>query len=126
MNKYHKIREPFMQDFSKYNITEPYDYEKHGRELYTEGKYEEAIICFDQALNMRPKSYYSLEYKAFCLQQLNRYQEAVSYFERILAIESNNLSLNFLVNYSACLCKIGRFQDALIYQDKALAIVPED
>jgi tetratricopeptide (TPR) repeat protein len=61
-----------------------------GRALNKQGKYQEAIICFDTALDIEPNDLDALFNKGLTFQYLGKYQEAVSYYDKALVIEPNN------------------------------------
>jgi tetratricopeptide (TPR) repeat protein len=52
-----------------------------------------------------------------------QYQDAIGYFDKVLAIDQNNIQA--LNNKGFALSQLGQYQDAIGYFDKVLAIDPE-
>ena len=50
-------------------------------------KYEDAIICLDQALLINPQNYISLINKGFCLGELGKINEALTLYEKALVLQ---------------------------------------
>jgi len=65
-----------------------------------------------------------LEKKGIELLSQKRYEEAISYFDKILEIEPTNI--NALNNKGASLLGLERYENALDYFDKVLEIKPDD
>ncbi|MFH1170402.1 MAG: tetratricopeptide repeat protein [Candidatus Vogelbacteria bacterium] len=53
-------------------------------------KYEEAITCFNKALEINPQNYINLENKGLCLEKLGRIDEAVDNYEKSLILRPIN------------------------------------
>ncbi|RUT04276.1 hypothetical protein DSM106972_045040 [Dulcicalothrix desertica PCC 7102] len=92
-----------------------------GKKLYWEDKnYEDAIICFDHALDLVPRKYTAWYYKALALRMVGRYQEAIISCSRSLEIKNdyhkawNNLGL--------VLDELERYDEAISKYNKALTI----
>lgn len=56
-------------------------YFNQGLELDSQGRYEEAIVYYDKALELDPQDRNSLVYKGLALFHLDKYEEAVSWYE---------------------------------------------
>ncbi|MGA6992254.1 MAG: tetratricopeptide repeat protein, partial [Nitrososphaeraceae archaeon] len=56
-----------------------------GNNAYDEGKSEEAIQYFDQALAVEPHNVSALVNEGLALDDLNRTEEAIQYYDRALA-----------------------------------------
>ena len=54
------------------------------------GQYEDALIFFDNALEVEPKNIVALKKKAFTLAQLGEIEDAKYYFELSQQIENKN------------------------------------
>ena len=58
-------------------------------------KYEEAIECFDKAIELNPnnsKAYYG---KGFILKNQNKYKEALEIFEKSIELDASDCEVNF-------------------------------
>ncbi|MEK7076268.1 MAG: tetratricopeptide repeat protein, partial [Patescibacteria group bacterium] len=53
-------------------------------------KYEEAITCFNKALEINPQNYINLENKGLCLEKLGQIDEAVDNYEKSLILRPIN------------------------------------
>jgi adenylate cyclase len=81
--------------------------------LTVEGKLEAAMKHLDKALEIAPFSSINLNYKAFLLYMMERYDEALPYFERSLNIQPE---LPFPVVYiGCCYLLLGQHQKGLDY-----------
>jgi tetratricopeptide (TPR) repeat protein len=58
------------------------------------------------------------------LSNLGKHQEAISYFDKALAIDPNDVDA--LDNKGLAVANLGKYQEAISYYDKALAIEPND
>ena len=58
-----------------------------GNELLNEGKYDEAIVYYDKALEIKPNDVDALNNKGLALYNLERYEEAITYYEKALEID---------------------------------------
>jgi hypothetical protein len=61
-----------------------------GNELFDEEKYEEAIIYYDKALALGPRSLEALQNKGVALYNLGKYEEATTYMDEVLTIDPKN------------------------------------
>ena len=65
-----------------------------------------------------------LNNKGVALDDLGRHEEAIEYYDRLLAIDPTEV--NALNNKGVALAELGKYQEAIEYFDKALAIDPND
>ena len=92
-----------------------------GRVLAGFGRYEEAIECFDKALEIKPQSMsISLGEKGEAFLYLERYEEALECFDKVLEINSYNPMV--LIMKGEALAGLGRYEEAIECYDKALEI----
>ncbi len=100
-----------------------------GLSLYNQKKYDEAIVKFEQVLELDPdhkeaKEYliYSLQDKGAQLSDQGRHSEAITCFDKAISIDPNdNVSWGikgFVLN------KQGKYSEAIICFDKAIEIKP--
>ena len=55
-------------------------------------KYEDAIINYDQTLQLDPKNIHALTNKGAALSSLGRYQEAISYYDKAIEIDPHDIT----------------------------------
>lgn len=60
---------------------------KQGNNLLDEGKFEEALGCFEQALLLDQKNPELWNYKGIALRSIGRYDEAIECFNKSLEID---------------------------------------
>ncbi|RZB29440.1 MAG: hypothetical protein AEth_01168 [Candidatus Argoarchaeum ethanivorans] len=95
-----------------------------GVALAKQGKYEEAITHYDNAIEINPLKFWALRDKADLLFDLKRFEEAVEFFDRALSIEPDAP-----VTYrhkAEALAKLKRYKEALECYDKSLKVSDEN
>jgi hypothetical protein len=61
-------------------------YKKGVRLYYREGKYEDALKCFDRAVEIDPNNAQVLNDRGLCLKEMGRFEDAEKSFERALEL----------------------------------------
>ncbi len=84
------------------------------------GRYQEAISCYDRALEIDPKNHYAWCNKGNVLDDLGRYQEAISCYDRALEIDPKYA--NAWSRKGLTLSKLGRNQEAISHINKSLEL----
>jgi tetratricopeptide (TPR) repeat protein len=95
-----------------------------GNELFNEGHCQEAIECYDRAVDLDPYDYNAWYSRGIAYISLEKYSEAVESFE--CAIEINSGFYQAWYNYGVALSGLGRFTNAITIFDRALEINPND
>jgi tetratricopeptide (TPR) repeat protein len=75
-------------------------------------------------LTIDPQYVYALNNKGLALDNLGNYTEAILYYDKALAIQSNDTYA--LDNKAAALDNLGNYTGSILYYNKALAIDPKD
>ena len=88
------------------------------------GRYKEAIVSYDQALQIKPDYYLAWENRGFALQELGRYEEAIASYDQALQIKPDYYS-GIWVNRGFSLENLGRYEEAIASYDQALQIKPD-
>jgi len=88
------------------------------------GRYEEALIPFDEALGINPKNDFVLSWKGAALGSLGRHEEALEAFNKALEIDPKDEFV--LSKKGAALRFLGRHEEALEAFNKALEINPKN
>jgi predicted TPR repeat methyltransferase len=90
--------------------------------LMREGRFQEAVLAFDEALEIKSDFVDALSNRATSLSELYRYEDALDGFDRALALDPEHaISWN---NRANVLVKMKHFEDAVTSYDKALALAP--
>ncbi len=69
---------------------------RKGNALLDLGRFQEALDCYNKAINLENDNPIFLLNKGIVLMELEEYQEALSYFIKILAKHPNNEDAQFL------------------------------
>jgi tetratricopeptide (TPR) repeat protein len=96
----------------------------NGADLYSLGRYDEAIECYDKALELNPQDADAWSGKGGCLMTMGRYEEAVNYYNT--ALEINPQHTMAWSGKGGCLICLGRYNEAIECYDKALELNPKD
>jgi len=95
-----------------------------GVRLSEEGKFEEGILYFNEALKVRPNDIFSIDSIGITLHRMGRYEEALLLYDQALKIAPNQIIA--LSSKADTLSKLKRFNEALEYHNQALRISPND
>ena len=95
-----------------------------GTEFSKQGKLEEAIKRFDEAIKINPRFELPWINKGLALYNLKDYKKALECFER--AVEINPRFAGALMNKGRTLINLGRNEEALESLNKAIEYEPED
>ncbi len=93
-----------------------------GASLGPLGRHQEAIACYDKALEIDPRHANAWANKGNCLHSIGRYQEAIACLNE--ALEINPRFAGAWSNKGNSLNSLGRHQEAIACCDKALEIDP--
>ena len=92
---------------------------KKGLDLYyKQGKFMDAIQCFDRVIEMEPGHVQAWQDKGVCLKELGRYEEAIQCFDRVITLSPSNPEIYYFKG--ECLEKIGKSTGDFEYFEKAL------
>lgn len=86
------------------------------------GKYEEALICYDKALQKYPTMSVTLIYKVDTLQEIGKYDEASKYLNK--ALKLNQKDWKALNNFGTILSGLEKPEEAMKCYDEALILKP--
>ena len=87
-----------------------------GRQLYDEGRYEEALMCFEKMAETYPEKSNSQLYVAICLVQLERYEDALKPLYRLNYEHPENDSVSRVLAW-ALTCQ-GKLEQAAKYYEQ--------
>lgn len=111
--------------------TETYDnkinaqeYYAEGVSLYEQGKYNQALEKFENALEIDPTYTEAWIYKGLTLDDFKRYSEALVCYDKAIALDPNNIISWY--NKGIILGNQGYYEDSITCFDKVIAINPND
>jgi tetratricopeptide (TPR) repeat protein len=99
------------------------DYVEQGKALYFENRYEEAIACYDKALQTEPENAKAWFSRGAALVKLQKWEEALVAYDRAIAIKSDFPEAWF--GRGTVLTKQSNLQAAIAAFDQAIQINPE-
>jgi tetratricopeptide (TPR) repeat protein len=95
-----------------------------GRSLHYQGRYEEAIRCYQKAIKIDPsnaKTHYNL---GISLSAQGRYEEAIECYQKAIEIDPSNAKTHY--NLGISLSVQGRYEEAIECYRKAIEIDPNE
>ncbi len=102
------------------------EWNNKGNDLYMAGRYQEAISCYDRALELDPKDADAWNNKAIALIGLGRYQEAIDCIDTALGLNDKIVNPYAWSSKGWVLNKMGMTPiEVLECYEKALAIDPK-
>ena len=113
-----RIKEETPQELEEWELN------NKGVALKNLGKPQEAIACYDRALEINPGYAKVWNNKGAALNDLGKLQEAIDCYDR--ALEINPMDASIWYNKGTALNKLGEYQEAIDCFDKALEINPVD
>jgi tetratricopeptide (TPR) repeat protein len=100
------------------------EYLLKGNEYYYRKEYNNAIQCYDKALEIEPNDSKAWNNKGTALGQLGNYEEAIKCFDKALEMEPNYAKA--WDNKGTAFEKLGNYEEAIQCYDKAIEIQPND
>lgn len=101
-----------------------YAWSKKGEVLGELGRFKEALVCHNKALQIEPISAHLWSKKGLTLAKSGSLEEALKSVDRALKMDSKNAEA--LSSKGFVLAKMGKVEEALEYYDKALGIDPKN
>lgn len=91
--------------------------------MMREGRFEEAIAAFDEALDVRPNFVEAMVNRATALSELKRFDEAIAGFDPAVVLDASNaIGWN---NRGNALVQLRRFEEAVESYTRALSLRPD-
>jgi tetratricopeptide (TPR) repeat protein len=106
------------------NIVHAKVWSNRGTALANLGKYQQAIECFDKAIEINPNDVNIWNSKGTALANLGKYQQAIECFDK--AIEINPNDVNIWNSKGTAFHYLSKYQQAIECFDKAIEINPND
>jgi len=95
-----------------------------GHVLGRQGKYDESVKHFAEAIRINPNYYDALINMGMTLAYQNKFTEAIDYYDKALAVEPN--SAKTYMEKALALAKQGKLSEALPQFNKARELAPDD
>lgn len=99
-----------------------WEWNNKGMSLINLSKYEQAITCFDKAINIDPKNSGAWDNKGSALRLMSRHIEAMDCYNNAIKINPSNARA--WINKGASLSSLGQLDDSLQCLHRALDIKP--
>jgi tetratricopeptide (TPR) repeat protein len=109
--------------FSRKKKEDPTMWIDKGISLFELDKFDEAIACYDKALEIDPKNAAAHGNMGMSLDGLGKYPEAIDCFDRALEIVPNDGGL--LSQKGGSLNRLGKYRESIICYDKAIEFDPK-
>jgi len=101
---------------------EAWELTNKGLAFYSLGKYQEAIACYDKAMESDPGLAGAPTNKGNVFFSLGKYEEAITYYDKAIEVDPGYaLAWN---NKGGALSKLGKYEEAITYYDKAIKVDP--
>ncbi len=97
---------------------------KQGRELHSQGRYEEAVSRFDKALKLYPRLANAWAGKALASNALGQYEEAIRCYDESLRLDPRDPAVWH--DKANTLCAVGRLEGGLNCYNEALILDPRN
>ena len=97
---------------------------EQAQDLFDEENYEEAILFYDEVLEIDSEDIDALFGKAFSLDNIGKHEEAISFYDKVLEIDSTDFDA--LNGKALALDNIGKHEEAISFYDKVLEIDSAD
>ena len=95
---------------------------EEGKKLFTEEKYQEAIVCYNKAIELNPNDENAWCFKGKCLSDMQRYEEAIVCYNKAIELNPNyEYTWCFKGN---CLFDMQRYEEAVVCYDKFIELNP--
>ncbi|MCJ7530755.1 MAG: serine/threonine-protein kinase [Anaerolineales bacterium] len=101
---------------------EAWEWNNKGTSLHSLGHREEAILCYDQALELDPRHVKAWYNKGASLDSLGRYEEAIRCYDQALELDPRHVGA--WNNKGSDLQDLGRHEGAIRCYDRALELDP--
>ncbi|MEO8954326.1 MAG: tetratricopeptide repeat protein [Ktedonobacteraceae bacterium] len=95
---------------------------EEGYELFEQGKYEEAIHAYDQAIRLNPNDEKAYNNKGYALENLKRYEEAIQSYDQAIRLNPNYADA--YDNKGIALYNLKRYEEAIQAYDQAIRLNP--
>ncbi len=93
--------------------------------LVQKGLLEEALFCCDKEIASHPENFRARHFKAMCLNDLGRFQEALELLDQLGAVGSPDIDRVFLlIGKGYALMGLGKYPESIELFDEALRIKP--
>jgi tetratricopeptide (TPR) repeat protein len=116
--------EPSQDSVGQPSATEDYGtWFQKGQVLEKLQRHTEAVIAYNQAVQLNPNSPEVLRWRGNVLFSLKRYEEAIGSYDRAIQLQPNNSHLWRCL--ASALIKLKRYQEAAACLDKAIQLQPD-
>ena len=101
---------------------EAWEWVNKGFSFNSLGKYQEAIACYDRAIEIDPRLVGAWNGKGVAFAKLGRYQEEIACYDKAIGIDPREAGA--WNNKGVALENLGKYQEAIVCYDRAIEIDP--
>jgi tetratricopeptide (TPR) repeat protein len=116
--EYQKQMDQHFEDIAA-KATEHY---QQAYQLTDEGKLEEAIVAYSQAIELLPTFYEAIDNRAFCKMDLGRWSDAIEDFKLSLQVNPDSLLAEFSIG--ECYYRLSDYANAKLQFEKCIKLDP--
>jgi tetratricopeptide (TPR) repeat protein len=98
-------------------------YLEKGDALRAEGKWEEALQCYQKVIELDPENWLAHHHLGDALLSLEKYEEAIDYYQRCLKINTDFVWSYY--NIGVALSHLNEMEEAFNWHDKIIEVDPE-
>ncbi|MBE9129707.1 MULTISPECIES: tetratricopeptide repeat protein [unclassified Coleofasciculus] len=99
------------------------DFVSQGNALWYDGRYDEAFVSYDRALQINPNLAVAWSGRGKALDKLRRYEEALDSYEHAIQIKPNDFRTWFGRGYT--LEHLKRYEEAIASYDQVIQLKPD-
>ena len=103
-----------------FDSNDVWGWRNRGGTLYFEGKYDEAIACYDKAIEIEPDNPVVWNNKGLALNSLGKYEQAIACYDKVIGIDPKDADA--WNNKGLALDSLGKSDEAKICYDKSKAL----
>ena len=101
-----------------FDSNDAWGWRNKGGALYSLGKYDEAIECYDKAIQIDPDSPVVWNNKGLALNSLGKYDEAIASYDKAIQIDPDDADV--WNNKGLALNSLGKYDEAIASYDRAI------
>ena len=109
---------------SSKNLDSALEWFEKGVQKWLSGNFEDALINYDEGLEIQPENSEGWYARGFILHYLNEYEKAIASFDKALAIDPNDSNVWNVRGVS--LSHSNLYEEAILSFDKAIELCPND
>ena len=99
---------------------------QEGRNLLSHEKFDEAIKCFDKAIEIDQRNYESWRLRGLCLLLMGKYEESIQAYDKAIELDPDSrIAADLWRSKGEALDDLGKHDEAIQAYDKAIELDPD-